>query len=105
MKKVAARTAHLKPIPAPTATRLEAIDVDSPPPGDADGNDDSHWSAADRKAVERLEAEVAGAESRLADQRGRLELLTFEARLRGGEKLSAADQDYLDALRDSIGKK
>lgn len=65
----------------------------------------SRWSATDRKAVERLEAEVAGAESRLADQRGRLELLTYEARLRSGEKLSAADQDYLDALRDSIGKK
>ncbi|MBN9787315.1 hypothetical protein DMP17_01725 [Pseudonocardia sp. TMWB2A] len=65
----------------------------------------SRWSAADRKAVERLEAEVAGAESRLADQRGRLEILTYEARLRSGEKLSEAEQDYLDALRDSIGKK
>ena len=65
----------------------------------------SRWSAADRKTVERQEAEVAGAESRLADQRGRLELLTYEARLRAGEKLSAEDQDYLDILRASIGKK
>ena len=77
--------------------------------GDTEGGTDedqrSRWSAADRKAVERQEAEVAGAESRLGDPRGRLELLTYEARLRSGEKLSAADQDYLDALRDSIGKK
>lgn len=105
MKKVEARTAHLKPIPAPTATRLETIDVDSPPPDDADGNDDSRWSAADRKAVERQEATVAGAESRLADQRGRLDLLKYEARLRAGETLSAEDQAMLNLLRASIGKK
>ena len=77
--------------------------------GDTEGgtNEDrrNRWSAADRKAVERQEAEVAGAESRLGDQRGRLELLTYEARLRAGEKLSAEDQDYLDILRASIGKK
>lgn len=64
----------------------------------------SKWSAADQKAVDRLEGDVAGAESRLNDLRGRLELMKFEARLRAGEKLSAADQDYLASLRENYGK-
>lgn len=63
------------------------------------------WTSADRKAVDTQEAEVAGAESRLADQRGRLDLLKYEARLRAGETLSADDQAMLSSLRASFGKK
>lgn len=70
----------------------------------SDGKRDT-WSAADRSAVERKEADVAGAEFRLADERGRLELMKYEARLRAGEKLSADDQQYLDSLRALFGKK